>query len=88
MPRDGGAIETLARSPSGASALASDGGHIYWANRNDGRVMRMAKGGGAVEPIASGQASPDHLAIDGDHVYWAVGGTGAMMRLPRCACGL
>lgn len=50
--------------------LAVDKTHVYWTDRLDGTVRRVARDGGAVEVLATGQDGPDLIVVDEWHVYW------------------
>jgi hypothetical protein len=52
--------------------LATDGKHVYWANRVPGWVQRLPVGGGVSELIAEGQVIPHLVALDDEYLYFAV----------------
>jgi hypothetical protein len=51
-------------------ALAIDDTHVYWAERESGRIRSVPKHGGAITTLATGQIGIGDLAVDGDYLYW------------------
>jgi hypothetical protein len=52
-----------------------DSAYVYWADKNDGIVMKAPVGGGAPVTLASGlnpagTSGPMNMAIDNTAVYW------------------
>lgn len=73
VPVGGGGVTTLAIR-QGASLVAVDGTHIYWANDRSVREMPLA--GGSVTTLAIAQSAITAIAVDNTHVYWVTLGTG------------
>jgi hypothetical protein len=79
VPRDGGAVVTLARGASevlpplnGMASLATDGSFVYSAGPGTdagAAILRVPAGGGAVTTLASA-SRPLCLAVDATHIYW------------------
>ncbi|MEZ4447877.1 MAG: hypothetical protein R3B09_00270 [Nannocystaceae bacterium] len=74
MPKNGGAVEVLAKDqPLPASLLAEGNQVVYWVNKGmggTGSIQRVDLMGGAFEPLVSGLTVPWDLALDGERVYW------------------
>jgi streptogramin lyase len=57
----------------GASSLASDGTHIYWANGSGGISRANVDGSGVnASFIASAGGNPNGLVVDASHIYWSL----------------
>jgi hypothetical protein len=84
---------TLATGQSFPNGVTVDDGFIYWTNRGDGTVMRLAKDAAeGTEPtlIASSQTAPGPIVVDATHIYWANEGTsqetnGSIMKIGKPA---
>lgn len=58
--------------------LAQDATSLYWSDRGDSTIKKIAKTGGAVTTLASNQPLPGRLAVaDDGSVYWACRGSAA-----------
>ena len=66
-----------------ATAIAVHGGHVYWTERQHGRVMRAAVDGTGVTPLAGSEPDPSSIAVDADHVFWTNPSAHTIMRIPR-----
>jgi hypothetical protein len=67
-----GEPEIVASGQSFPNGLAVDGTHVYWTNRGDGTINRLAKGqAGAPTTFATGQLGPGPIVVDDTNVYWA-----------------
>jgi hypothetical protein len=94
IPKNGGAMTTVASAVLTPGAFATDAQFIYWASvgtfagediLSDGAVRRVAKTGGAVQTLASGLSFPLGLTLAGGNVYFgesgiAVGNTSSGLR--------
>ena len=71
LPLDGGnspsPIITGLDSPQD---LAVDAGHVYWASRNGGTILKLSLSDSALTVLATGQNRPHGIAIDPTSVYW------------------
>jgi hypothetical protein len=69
---DGGAPITLYSSATSAFwSLAFDADYIYWAEFDNGTLMKMGKAAGSqATTVLSGQPGPDTIAVDATHIYW------------------
>lgn len=63
------------------TALLTDGDRLWVSDRNDGRVLLIARGGEPIEPVvvADGIAYPEGLALWGDEVLVLEGETGNVL---------
>jgi hypothetical protein len=73
--QDSGAPVVLAEGkfPQG---LAVDGTGVYWADAEQGTVMKVSLQGGTPVTLASRQANPEAVAVDETSVYWTDEGWG------------
>lgn len=62
---------------NGATAIATDGAHVFWTNQGatgvNPRAIRRAANGAPVQPgttIAAAQVAANSIALDDTHVYW------------------
>lgn len=44
--------------------------HVYWTNKTNRLVQRVAKAGGPVETVATAVGEPEGLEVDTDAVFW------------------
>ena len=65
------------------TALLTDGDRLWVSDRNDGRVLLIARSGEPIEPvvIAEGVAYPEGLALWGDEVLVLEGETGNVLAI-------
>lgn len=85
IPKDGGAMTTIASAVLTPGAFATDAQFIYWVSLgtvagedflSDGAVRRMAKSGGAVQTLVSGLSFPIAVTVAGGNVYYGETGIG------------
>jgi hypothetical protein len=57
----------------GGIALSNDA--VFWAERETGRVLRVAKAGGPSTTLAEGLASPRRVALDDAYVWFTTAST-------------
>lgn len=71
LPKDGGAIETLATGADVVApwGVAVDGAYVYYPD--SGAVRRVPKAGGAARAIATGEGDVATIVVAGAHVYWS-----------------
>jgi hypothetical protein len=91
---DGVATTVVAAAQAGATGIAADLTHVYWANHgtvggNDGSILEAPVDGSAPPaPIAEGVPYPWGVAIDDSFVYWTHHeGAGGVIRAPRGSMG-
>lgn len=75
MPLDGGAPITMASGQSHPINIAMDTASVYWANQDDGAVVKLPLAGGTPSTLVSGQPSIQALAVDATTIYWTTLGT-------------
>lgn len=94
IPKDGGALTTIASAVLTPFSFATDAQFIYWVSLgslvgedfpSDGAVRRVAKSGGTVQTLVSGLSFPLALTVAGGNVYYgetgiAAGNTSAGLR--------
>ena len=52
-------------------AMIDVASHVYWANREDGTVLKAPlDGSGTVTTLQSNQTYPDSPVVDGNNLYW------------------
>ncbi len=85
-----GTPEVVAMGQHSPNGVLVDGGYVYWTNRDDGTVVRLAKNMPNTTPtvLATGQPSPGTLASDATYIYWVNEGsssaqTGAIIKLVK-----
>ena len=72
---------TLATNQSGPAGIVVDATFAYWANHNDGTIMRAPiDGSSAATVFATDQGEPHSLAIDSTSVYWTDNAGGNVVR--------
>ena len=85
VPREGGAIETLADAQPIPMGLAVDEGFVYWANHNDPSIRRVPKTGGQWSELAvdiEGGGAFSMVVLDESYVY-ARGNCGEIVRIAK-----
>jgi hypothetical protein len=86
IPRTGGAIQTVVAS-GWASAMATDGTSLYWADGVPGyapaKIHRTPVGGGADEVIAQADGYVSSMVLDADCLYFADQGNHALVAMAR-----
>lgn len=65
----------------GANYVAVDVTNVYWTNRSDGRVMKMAIDTGSITELAKDQDEPRCIAVHENQVYWTNVGDDTVMRV-------
>lgn len=76
--------QTLTTGQAFPNHLTIDADYIYWTNRGDGTVRRLAKDaapGASSVVLAEGQRSPGEIAVDDEFIYWINEGTVANNQL-------
>jgi hypothetical protein len=83
-----GTPEVIAKDLHYPNGILVDGDYVYWTNRDDGTVVRLAKSmpNGAPTVLATLQESPGSLVSDDTAIYWVNQGsssaqTGAVIKL-------
>lgn len=82
---------TIATGQSYPNGVTVDDAYVYWTNRGDGTVMRLAKDAApGTEPtlIAASQTAPGPIVVDATNIYWANEGTsqetnGSIMKIAK-----
>lgn len=77
--RDWGTIRQPA-SGDGLTEMVMDGTHLYWADANAGRILRIAKEGGPVQLLVEGAQAGD-LEVDDRFLYWTA--STSIRRMPK-----
>lgn len=77
---DGTEIATGLEQPS---AIAVDDQHVYVADREAGRIVRMNKDGSGFKAVAENQGTPYRMAIDDVAIYWTNRAAGQVMVLRK-----
>jgi streptogramin lyase len=71
IPREEGAVATVAGNRNGPFGLTVDSTNVYWTEGGtNGQVAMAPKGGGATTVIATNQTNPRGIAVGGSTVYW------------------
>jgi len=86
-----GAPEVVAGSLASPNGIALDATSVYWTNRDDGTVMKLAKSAPAgTKPtvLAQSQQGPGSIAVDSTNLYWVNEGSssaqsGAILKLAK-----
>jgi hypothetical protein len=87
----GGKPEVLAKGLKRPNGIAIDATDVYWTNRGDGTVMKLAKNaqaGAQPTTIATDQSAPGAIVADQTGVYWINAGPsdvsqGAIVKLAK-----
>ena len=66
---------TLGKGQAGPRGISVGPTHIYWANADNGTVMRAASDGSDLGAFASDRHNPNDVLVDGDWLYLAEGGS-------------
>jgi hypothetical protein len=79
----GGTPVKLADAPADL-AIAADDAYVYWTERKEASLLRVAKDGGAVQTVSSGapwlaSSEPMSLVVDAARVYWLANDAGALL---------
>jgi hypothetical protein len=61
---------TLADLPIGEKQIAVNASHVYFTQKDAGKVSRVPRAGGAAEVLAQTQSKPTSIALDQNNVYW------------------
>jgi hypothetical protein len=69
--------------PSGLAVGNGSDAFVYWTNKVDGTVMKMARSGGTPILLASGQKNPSAIAVGQGTVYWATTGDGSIWKVVK-----
>jgi hypothetical protein len=81
-PAAGGTCTTLGAGYSGQPGgnIATDGTNIYFADPDNGLILRTTLNGGSSGSYATAQATPNLIRVHGDSVYWSNSGTKTIQR--------
>lgn len=78
VPKEGGAVETVATGVAGVNYLAASGDRLYllsFIHRDTPVPIRsVPKNGGKVEIVVENQLGANDLQVDGDFIYWMTPG--------------
>lgn len=77
--RDWGPIRQRAEG-DGLTAMVMDATHLYWADSNAGRILRISKDGGPVQLLVKGEQARD-LEVDEHSLYWTA--SSSIRRMPK-----
>lgn len=81
----------VSRGEAFPTGIAGNATHLFWANDQDGTIVRCPiLGCGAERTVmASGQAKPTGVAVDATTVYWVAESAGGFVvrRCPLAGCG-
>jgi sugar lactone lactonase YvrE len=77
VPKQGGALQTLARDQELPFSLLVDVGRLFWTNYQGGQVMTVLLSNPVPTPVATRQGAPAGLAGDLAALYWTNNQPGA-----------
>lgn len=85
----GGCTPAMLPGTEGASVLAVDDTHVYFARgSNAAQILRVSRdGAGAAAELVRDQTDPVAIASDGTNFYWANRTGGTVRRCPVAGCG-
>lgn len=73
ISRDGTGRRRLAENLGMPTAIAVDGGYVYWVDSLRGIVARVPEDGGVVQELARDRVDPRALALEGGELFWIEG---------------
>jgi hypothetical protein len=84
MPVAGGTPTVLLTLPSGFTAMATAGGHLYWANFSEpcADITRAAMDGSGQTTIVHAIQEPSSFALNATHLF-IMTGSNQILRVPR-----
>jgi len=81
--REDAPFRVLASGQARPYSATMDATHVYWANEENGTLVRVPREGGDVEVLVRGQSLPSGTALDETHLYWVDRTAGAILRIPK-----
>lgn len=85
LPLEGGTPMTVAAGQKDPRNLWADASSLYWLNKADGTIQKVALGDGATPaPLAQGLVAPSSLVATADELFWLSGSMPpAVMRVAK-----
>jgi hypothetical protein len=84
IPLTTGGPRTVATGQTNPFGLASDGKHLYWAERFAGKLWKVPVGGGdAASVVATSPSAPSDIALDERYLYWGDLSSNQVYRIRR-----